>query len=77
MAANDALDFVVYLVYRFSGWFLGLFPLVGVFRFGQAAGAIACAMEQQYPRHCAGRFRTNRWRMVLSTAEDATERRLD
>ena len=41
MAPNDALDFVAYLVYRFSGWLLGLFPLAGVFRRGQAAGAIA------------------------------------
>jgi heptosyltransferase II len=50
MAANDALDFVVYLVYRFSGWFLGLFPLAGVFRFGQLAGAIAYVLLRSYRR---------------------------
>ena len=50
MAANDTLDFVVYLVYRFSGWFLGLFPLVGVFRFGQLAGAIAHVLLRSYRR---------------------------
>jgi heptosyltransferase-2 len=50
MAANDALDFAVYLVYRFSGWFLGLFPLPGVFRFGQGAGAIAYVLLRSYRR---------------------------
>jgi len=50
MAANDAFDFAVYLVYRLTGWFLGLFPLVGVFRFGQAAGAIAYVLLRSYPR---------------------------
>ncbi|HEV3211432.1 MAG TPA: lipopolysaccharide heptosyltransferase II [Chthoniobacterales bacterium] len=50
MAANDALDFAVYLAYRFSGWFLGLFPLAGVFRFGQVAGAIAYVLLRSYRR---------------------------
>jgi heptosyltransferase-2 len=50
MQANVVLDFAVYLVYRFCGWFAGLFPLVGVFRFGQAAGAIAYVLLRSYRR---------------------------
>jgi heptosyltransferase II len=50
MSANDALDFVVYLIYRFSGWFLGLFPLAGVFRFGQVTGVIAHVLLGSYRR---------------------------
>jgi heptosyltransferase II len=57
MAANDALDFVVYLVYRFSGWFLGLFPLMGVFRFGQVAGAIAYVLLRSYRRLACANIR--------------------
>ena len=50
MAAKDALDFVVYLVYRSSACLLGLFPLVGVFWFGQLAGAIAYILLRSYRR---------------------------
>jgi lipopolysaccharide heptosyltransferase II len=50
MTAGEVSDFVVYLLYRFSGWFLGLFPLVAVFRFGQAAGAIAYILLGPYRR---------------------------
>src|SRR5689334_17417865 len=50
MTPGEVLDFVVYLLYRFGGWFLGLFPLVGVFRIGQAAGAIAYVLLGRYRR---------------------------
>jgi heptosyltransferase-2 len=50
MTPADALNFVVYLLYRFVGWFLGLIPLVGVFRLGQAAGGIAYLLFTPYRR---------------------------
>src|SRR6266446_1258089 len=41
MTAGKVPDFAVYLLYRFACWFLGLLPVAGVFRLGQAGGAIA------------------------------------
>ena len=50
MAVNDALDFSVYLAYRLFGWIFGLLPLVGMFRLGQMAGAIAYLFLRPYRR---------------------------
>ncbi|PWT78582.1 MAG: lipopolysaccharide heptosyltransferase II [Acidobacteria bacterium] len=57
MAAGDAIDFLIYVLYRVSRWFFGLFPLVWVFRFGQAAGWIAYAFLRPYRRLACGNIR--------------------
>jgi heptosyltransferase II len=48
VAVGKVVDFVSYLFYRFTVWFLGLFPLVWVFRFGQVIGAIAYGSLHPY-----------------------------
>ena len=57
MTAGEVLDFAVYLLYRFACWFLGLLPVAGVFRLGQAGGAIAYGFLGPYRRLACGNIR--------------------
>jgi heptosyltransferase II len=57
MTAGEVPDFAVYLLYRFACWILGLLPVAGVFRLGQAGGAIAYLFLGPYRRLACGNIR--------------------
>jgi heptosyltransferase-2 len=58
LRGSEAIDFVFYLLYRFFAWFLGLFPLVWVFRFGQMIGTAAHVLLGPYRKLACANIKT-------------------